>query len=367
MNNRKGLNGAKASLNGAVKRKNVVDSSVAGRPPLTNEGAPNNLHPGYSPDLPSGDGGNSSSARALPPEPTRPRSEPLQQTSGEESYYTGRVPTPVLRTVATSNSAIDMTQRHHLDVTTPTDGGLLVSPVKLPFPPASPKFRRDMRSSAPVFPSPQTSHSIREATERASQGAVKSRSVQTAPSWSLSFQHPATAPQRSSSRHAQPTHSSRVNSSPFPPSHPPHGAVRQLNFDPTARIRSGPFTTQLACTTCQPSASRPPPAPPHCTMCGAHLRHSSPAPGSSAPGQPPQTELSHSVPQRRVHLDGGHSSPSAARVTRLADLSSDSPRPGGTVIDPDQFSVSSLSLSTCSVASDVLRRARDRKHFWMGP
>ena len=75
----------------------------------------------------------------------------------------GRVPTPELR-----KSIPGQQSRHHLDTTTPSGGGLLISPTKpevggdrgvakpveLPYPPLSPKYRRDMRSNVPIYPPP---------------------------------------------------------------------------------------------------------------------------------------------------------------------------------------------------------------------
>lgn len=90
-----------------------------------------------------------------------PRSAPLGdvkctcagRTSTQEEVK-GRIPTPVLR------ESLGAPARHHLDRTTPSEQGILIpltkaSPppqVPLPYPPHSPKFRRDMKSSAPVNP-----------------------------------------------------------------------------------------------------------------------------------------------------------------------------------------------------------------------
>ena len=92
----------------------------------------------------------------------------IQCTCGVRLEYSaeevkGRIPTPVLR--ESSNAPV----RHHLDRTTPSDQGLFIpmsktspSPlppqshphatVPLPYPPVSPKFRRDMRSATPLNP-----------------------------------------------------------------------------------------------------------------------------------------------------------------------------------------------------------------------
>ena len=75
----------------------------------------------------------------------------------------GCVPTLELR-----KSVPGQQSRHHLDTTTPSGGGLLISPskpevrggrgvfksVELPYPPVSPKYRRDMKSKAPIYPPP---------------------------------------------------------------------------------------------------------------------------------------------------------------------------------------------------------------------
>ena len=84
----------------------------------------------------------------------------------------GRVPTP---TLSETSSADQFRIRHHLDRTTPSVNGILIPVTEdhAPFPTISPKFRRDMLSTAPIYPAPSCDRILEqlveeEARERAS-------------------------------------------------------------------------------------------------------------------------------------------------------------------------------------------------------
>ena len=81
--------------------------------------------------------------------------QPNALSFGGDGEIEGHVPTPELR-----KSVPGQQSRHHLDTTTPSGGGLLISPSKsevrggrgvvksaeLPYPPVSPKYRCDMKT-----------------------------------------------------------------------------------------------------------------------------------------------------------------------------------------------------------------------------
>lgn len=162
------------------------------------------------------------------------------------------------------------------------------------------------------------------------------------------------------------------------------GAVRRLDYNANTRAKA-------AVNPVQPPQSRP--SKPHshvsctnaqCDICGAWLRksqtlstqhlnvnsyartntkgqHFSHAQHSTAPTHQhkgtltnatihgPQNSNIHSIPQSNV-----------------ATIPSEISRP--TLREPDELSISSLSLSSCSIASDLLKKARERRErFWTQP
>ena len=155
---------------------------------------------------------------------------------GGEGEIEGRVPTPELR-----KSIPGQQSRHHLDTTTPSGGGLLISPskpevggdrsvvksVELPYPPVSPKYRRDMRSKVPIHPplprevgngrqKGATPVVTNEAPHQSVSDNLGPRSVPTPSSGSPYHAH--CVPRPSTIPHSKPTH----NLTCAPPSQPSH-------------------------------------------------------------------------------------------------------------------------------------------------
>ena len=393
----------------------------------------------------------------------------------------GRVPTPELR-----KSIPGQQSRHHLDITTPAGGGLLISPTKpevggdrgvtkpveLPYPPLSPKYRRDMRSKVPIYPPPPpevgnghqktavpvASSTTNEAPPRSVSDNLGPRSV---PASSSSPYHAHCLPRPPNIPPSKPTH----NLTHAPLSHPSHihkshhhqasqqahvksaatsvaqprasakpqtlysGPVRKLLFESHGKRPSSQqhcaqqsqhvtkksssngssslYRSHTKTTASKSSHSNVK----SCETCGSHLRspavlgggvgalgagHSRKAPSTNlswlhsdrdnalqAYRQQSQLKLneirsklaSHST-ESRYH----GAAPTNLDNYRLPDSglgSSNRGREGGQrsnglagrrARDVDELSLSSLSLSSCSVASDVLQKARERRdRFWLQP
>ena len=393
----------------------------------------------------------------------------------------GRVDTPRLVKSRSDH------RRHHLDVTTPAGGGLLISPTKqmhsnsdgdehppiqLPFPPTSPKFRKDMKSSALIFPSPtqkkshfvsgedfahyEGSHSKRKSVPvssnvepRCGPNGVESRN-------GTQNMGPRSIPISSSPYHIQCTsdppataHHKHGSDHPIPTGD--GGPVRKLVFDgrKSQPVSTSKMHTQHhhhALSQLQQHKHQPSLIVDTCKTCGAHLCSSSSAPKhththtTSFSQQQQQQRTKHQQPVSssiysksapRSTTVGGVSHAQHLYQHRPATMSQPRPliqrTPHGTVQQPsemfqssvaqplakptvrslssngripdsgigssrrvmlaggegrgcdagepsvisqdcDTLSLSSLSLSTCSVASDILKKARDRRdHFWARP
>ena len=157
-----------------------------------------------------------------------PRPNAFSLGGGEGEIIEGRVPTPELR-----KSVPGQQSRHHLDTTTPSDGGLFISPskpevggergvvksVELPYPPVSPKYRRDMRSKVPIFPPPPRKVS---SGHQKGDTPVVSSTTNEAPPQSVSDNlgpRNVLMPRPSTIPHSKPTHN-LTHAPPSQPSHP---------------------------------------------------------------------------------------------------------------------------------------------------
>lgn len=369
----------------------------------------------------------------------------------------GRVPTPVLRKSASPT-------RHHLDLTTPSGDGLLIPSTT--YPRHSPKFRRDMRASAPVNPLPDETvdRYIRDAREAKKPAREKVSSVPKHIPASSSPHHAHCVPSgdrdavsrgdgvgsqartgRGRAREGEPhlysdgarrggraeSHAERVRGagprarsggpgtgmrgvrSVTSPHH-----VRKLNFDhpskPGLKHAPPPRSNQPTRVVTAPGPSAKSLS---CQTCGTCLQPGIPPP-SSAPtivrdGRPmaqtfyPATlnsQPSRSVGQQRHELPRTNGVPHAAKRETLVGSQRPykstsrelftSPTPNGrreasrsptlpyapasygdvqtrlkvshpTPQEVDSLSVSSMSLSSCSVASEILEKAKKRRdHFW---
>ena len=401
------------------------------------------------------------------PEVARSKSIPRPDANRErDGEVEGRVPTPELR-----RSNLEQQCRHHLDTTTPSGGGILISPekpavsgygdmtklpIQLPFPPTSPKYRRDMKSKAPIFPSPKRQvGNGRQDTSTDSEGVRTFQSVSTnlaphivpssqSPYHARCVPHPSAIPRSSHTHSLLPSHTSHVH----PHTTSQKNSAAQLTSAKTSSF-SGPVrklfydshtkpASQLPSQTVQPSSSSQ--SKLHkshskslhsnvvrsCDTCGSHLR--SPhvlgggvgslgagrasgikaAPttnlsrlheeqtGSGGVGVDPllaswqesqlklqqirsklgsrSSNLHHrsSSPyiDQQHHPDSGLGSSNREGTGGRGDLRSEDlgVGRGGGGRDVDELSLSSLSLSSCSVASDVLMKARERRdRFWTQP
>ena len=324
---------------------------------------------------------------------------PLEQTPTEIPVYEGRLPTPVLREKPSTGN---LHYRHHLNLTTPSEGGLLVSPVKLPYPPSSPKYRRDMKSCAPIFPSPKLLEQEDQPKQHSSTREQQSRPKQDPKihSAELSSLRPATSgATKSASRGVQTllTYSPPRGHSHSAGSKLRSGAFRKLTFDSkdpprpphqqhqhrqALHGRKQDAASVQPCETCGAmfKSSTGSGKPPARSLASATLKgkdHSSTPARSDllaatvASSQPTHTGMPQAAasslrskqPQRSVrHTTGVHGqSPKLANFKRPMAVG----RPDR---DFDELSLSTLSLSSCSVASEVLRRAQNRRdNFWTQP
>ena len=306
-----------------------------------------------------------------PPVPTSspPAAEPQE----------GRVPTPLLCDSPTGGPL-----RHHLDLTTPSNGGLLSSPIKLPYPPTSPKFRKDMRSSAPIFPSHVPSGTRVEGT--------RERDHQMG--------HATVRPLMVSAGLGQQRQRHKGMSSTVPPkavpkipvmqNAPKTGAFQRPHSDGgRTRIREKlhqaleDTTHTKLCDACGAkvhSSTVVNPPLHHTTHArqeqqrGLHM-HTMPAPKASH--SVPKLKFAHTShpvwqPDRHSHPQPRHSrSPLLHAPTHTTHAVRGFKQPatmGQLDRDVDELSLSNLSLSSCSVASDILKRAQNRRdNFWTQP
>lgn len=342
----------------------------------------------------------------------------------DPSKVKGRVPTPVLRRSASPT-------RHHLDLTTPSENGLLFpssAMPPLPYPQVSPKFRRDMRSTAPVNPLSDASVTrLIKNTRNAPRPVLEEVSSV-----------PKHIPASSSPHHAHCVPSgSTVAGNGREKS--PHHHVRKLDFDrlipatKSAPKRSQPLhSSQPAAKSAHiPPKTRPTAShsrPLSCLACGTCLQPGLLAPPSAVtgpgggrtkvgsfapPGFNPRSALTSVQQQRNVKVQGTTHSGAGRPVSQQlksshrsreilgseslkrhvrsctpplygANTYAPSHEGGGplhrhhsaTMRNPpaafapqncevDNLSLSSMSLSGCSVASEILKKAKNRRdHFW---
>ena len=288
----------------------------------------------------------------------------------------GRVPTPLLHESPTGGAL-----RHHLDRTTPSNGGLLSSPIKLPYPPTSPKFRRDMRSSAPIFPSHVPSGTkVDETEEGGRQMGHATLRPQLVPTRSgQQRQHhrgmSATVPPKAVPKIPMTQNASRTGA--FQRPHSEGGRTRMLH-----QALEGTAHTKL-CDTCgakvRPSTVVNPPLH-HATHArregqGDLRMHTMPAP--KAGHTIPRLKFAHTSHPVRQPDQYSHSQPRHSRSPLLHATMHTTHAPSGFKRpatmgqldrDLDELSLSNLSLSSCSVASDILKRAQNRRdNFWTQP
>ena len=273
--------------------------------------------------------------------------------------HTGRVPTPLL------HDSPGSPLRHHLDLTTPSNGGLLISQVKLPYPPSSPKFRRDMRSSAPIFPSQELTASRTGETE---EGGRQGRSATLRPpvtsagtmrQKAMSGTVPARVPQKVTSSATQSTPKTGAHSGKTKM----RGKLHQS---------SEATTHDESCETCG-AKLRPPSHSTRYTSAGqkdqqhSHARTVPPARvGHTVTRQPPHRSYPSEYYARTLPQHSRH--PPLYATTQNSHALKRPTTAGQLDRDIDAMSLSTLSLSSCSVASDMLKRARNRRdNFWMKP
>ena len=372
-----------------------------------------------------------------------------QDVGGER--WRGRIPTPELRSTNT--------RRHHLDTTTPSEGGLLSSPPK----PSSPPLHYPPTSHHPSLP-PSQPHFGHRSANRDSDGFQDTHHLGPHPENAghpppLPVTSPPRPPHLIAANHRLPAPSSMAFSIPLSPERSEAGAARWLPFvrkQNKGLPRSGvssqgqeyhppgkgvpPPLTSHKSTHLKTSVGHSKPRPPQivtanrevhstcgdkttgkdthshtrgsgslgtCNTCGAYLfastlggdggvsRDKAPptskhlsgsscqlcAKGQSQPAPAPMastdrfgTGLRQSdKPYAGVHrAEAPHHSghppgPMKARGDVLLQPSRTSEparHTGRLERQSSELSLSSLSLSSCSVASDVLSRARERKDFW---
>ena len=403
-----------------------------------------------------------------------PRPNAFSLGGGEGEIIEGRVPTPELR-----KSVPGQQSRHHLDTTTPSDGGLFISPskpevggdrgvvksVELPYPPVSPKYRRDMRSKVPIFPPPP--RKVDSGHQKGDTPVVSSTTNEAPPQSisdnlgprNVSVPHPSTIP------HSKPTHN-LTHAPPSQPSQPsrPHtthksqahktapisvhvpqpkkttvkppqtsysSPVRKLLFDshskqpstsqPCAQHATKKFISSSSQqykshtkTSGVSSAKSSHSNVKSCETCGSYLRSSAVLGGGvGALGVGHSGRVAPPTNLSQIHSDRASALQQQSRFkvneirSKLASHSLD-PRGAPTNLDGDyhqlpdsglgssdrrggrreggqrslsgldgrrgrgrevdELSLSSLSLSSCSVASDMLQKARERRdRFWTQP
>ncbi len=304
--------------------------------------------------------------------------EPLDRSPDElkAPSYEGRVPTPDLQDRITKS-----TTRHHLDLTTPVDGGVLTSPVKLPFPPTSPRYRKDMRSIAPIFPSPKPKVSELALTKPDTQGGLKGP-MQRNPSAKRGLLSHSTR----NARHGASTHDGihpalptsqpgRLRRTSPNVSHTSEGgAVRQLTFGsrrPHTCDRGLLATDKELCDTCGSVLRSLAPSrhPVHTRYDARGNLHPTKLHAKTTPltiggtGRPHSTSAEMGLPGKRrpAYRSTTRSTPNDPLLPHPHTL----PLPSSPGPERD---VDLHSLSSCSVASDLLRRAQERRdYFWTRP
>lgn len=274
---------------------------------------------------------------------------------------TGRVQTPVIQ-----KSSSDY-RRHHLYRTTPVAGGLFISPKKvpeliLPYPPVSPKFRRDMKSSALINPAPKKTEEKYVQVDEGSSSQTTDQDYMPPMVTSSVTQPPVIVPISSSPYHTRcaPVTTSKSTS------------VRKLDFKARSQPKSATSKTMPKPYSHRVEGVRPT-SNSSCNICGSCLRpHSSTANAGTTSSRlrsglssnlaggglstlkNPQVSVASTLP-----YTSQQPAPSTNFMTRLP------PQAEARARDSDEISLASLSLSSCSIASDVLRKARERRdHFW---
>ena len=346
--------------------------------------------------------------QASPPPPkTKPHPPVVTQPAPlEADDQSGRVQTPIIQ------KSFSDYRRHHLDRTTPVAGGLFISPQKkqpaeviLPYPPHSPKYRRDMRSSAPISPAPKNTkdESVHVQVSFSQSSGSSSSSIEADPT----TKQPLSVPTSSSPYHTR----------CVPRNRPKSDSVRKLDFK-QSQISSKTVPKSYSYRVQGLTADKT-----NCDICGAHLR---PPPVSNIGSTTAHSTTSHPLTTQTSNVrssfiqstaskpyttqssnlrpsfvqstsskhqttksgvtsglvNGGISSLKKPPVSVSSTQAHTSHRPhsstnymtrlppqiGSQSRDYDETSLASLSLSSCSVASDLLRKAQDRRdHFWSQP
>lgn len=267
------------------------------------------------------------SSQAEEPLPPEEDSAPPLQRDRSCSVAVGatRRPTPDLK-----GREEQWGQRHHLNLTTPLANALF-SPSKEAHEhkvartgPVSPKYRRDMKSRAPIFPTDAAqSESViaHGVSHQASGGGVHKEAIGKSGVKKLKVQH---APKPVSLDQEK---------------------LQQKNYHLSSSTKKG-----------RPSKSayiRQTQNGPMCTVCEVNLDPLAAAAQRTRTAAPHPTQ--HVSARRTLYTEDG--SPQLRRPALREG--------GGGRDSPDLESVSSLSMTSCSVASEVLERARQRRdHFW---
>ena len=310
---------------------------------------------------------NGSSSQVHDIEEDSSEAESIHHIPVPQESDTGRVQTPVIQ-----KSTSDY-QRHHLDRTTPVAGGLFISPKKapdliIPHPLVSPMFQHDMKSSALINPVPKKTRNkyVQVNESSSSQASDQDDDDDIPPRVTSSVtQPPLSVPSSSSPYHTRciPVITSKPTS------------VRKLDFKTRSQPKSATRKTMPKPYSHRVEGVRPTNNS-GCNICGANLRPPSAianagttslrtsrvqsgltsnlASGGLSTFKKPQVSVSSTLPYTSQQ-------PAQAPhfMTRLP------PQAETRVRDSDEISLASLSLSSCSIASDVLRKARDRRdHFW---
>ena len=280
----------------------------------------------------------------------------------------------------------DTPSRHHLDRTTPVKGGSLLSSIATDLhppstsPPPSSTLPGHRRYVPPIYPttaaslfrsshphSPQTSSSGRLKPSRSTVSGSRQPALST---------HITIGPSAVHTRHLQPTVPTPTYSAKPFPQHPiPVPQVPRLDIPHSDTSTPPPSHLPPPLPSFpNPPPSPPPPPPPtqhqrpvghmhsSCATCGAVLRHTGPSlPRSMVAPQ------SHPVDFTQTNRLASTLHTPAYQPSRYSTTNGihHGEGGGGGIREDDNMSVSSLSYSSCSAASEVLRRARERRdHFW---
>lgn len=279
-----------------------------------------------APSSQGGEGSIPAEEDVPPPHIHRDRSRPF--TTGAV-----RLPTPELK-----GNEEKWGQRHHLNRTTPF-ANTLFSPSKdvhghkvARTAPVSPKYRRDMKSRAPIFPTdtPQSQRvEVGGSARQRDVGAVRSykehkkaKDKRRVAKLHMHEHAPKTVPLDLAKLQQKQSRSSSAKKK----------ASRKSTY--VRQTQDGPL----------------------CTVCGVNL-----------------DPLTAAAQHRHAYTAGAHPAPHVSDYRTLYTQDG-SPQLRGMAVkerrgdraSPALESVSSLSVSSCSVASEVLERARERKdHFWV--